>query len=219
MAMNVCPSDKGKTTVCQAVETVATSPLLRGGRPVAWVLAALLLTLGCDDPPPPSSGGGGETTAAPEKKPAAKPPVARPLKPGAKAEAEPSEPTLSEQDFVEGPNNRDPFRSFIDTFARSNRVAQARQRTVYLRRYGLDELKLVAVVSGSNTRPLAMFRDPKGLGVTVRRGDFVSKNEGRIKEILRDKVVVEIEEIAEDRKRRTDRVLELHEKDEETELE
>jgi Tfp pilus assembly protein PilP len=59
-----------------------------------------------------------------------------------------------------------------------------------------------------------MFRDPTGLGVTVKRGDFISKNAGKVKQILSDKVVVEIEEQSEDKSSLVDRVIDLHPKEE-----
>jgi type IV pilus assembly protein PilP len=83
-----------------------------------------------------------------------------------------------------------------------------------LRRYGLDELTLIAVVTGRSVRPRAMFRDPNGLGVTVKRGQRVSKNAAKIKRILHNKVVVEIEEQSEDKTSRVDRIIELHPKEE-----
>ncbi|MCK5797208.1 MAG: pilus assembly protein PilP [Deltaproteobacteria bacterium] len=119
---------------------------------------------------------------------------------------------LGDQDFVESPSNRDPFRSYMSEF---NSATERRQlvvtRRILLRRYGLDELTLVAVVTGG-VRAQAMFRDPTGLGVTVKRGDYISKSDGRIKEILPGRVVVEIKENYEGGQKMADRVIELHQK-------
>jgi Tfp pilus assembly protein PilP len=79
-----------------------------------------------------------------------------------------------------------------------------------MKRYALDELRLVAVVTGSTVRPVAMFTDPTGLGVSVRRGDYISKGMSRVKQILDDKVIVEIEERSEDQKSRSERVIDIH---------
>ncbi len=120
---------------------------------------------------------------------------------------------LSDQDFVESPSNRDPFRSYMSEF-REQTAPQKRlpsQRKVRLKRYGLDEITLVAVVTGG-VRARAMFRDPTGLGVTVVRGNYISKSEGEVKQILPGRVVVEIRESYEGGQKVADRVIELHAK-------
>ncbi|MBW2733489.1 MAG: pilus assembly protein PilP [Deltaproteobacteria bacterium] len=167
------------------------------------LLLANAISVGCDDgkPPPKRS-----PTAAP--RPAAAP-RARVAKKPAKA---PQVVELVEQDFVESPANRDPFRSFMSEFkAQTSTPVIKEQRNVKLKRYGLDELRLVAVITGE-VRAQAMFRDPKGLGVAVRRGELISKSKARIKEISAGKVVVEIREEYEGGQKIADRVIELHAK-------
>jgi Tfp pilus assembly protein PilP len=61
-------------------------------------------------------------------------------------------------------------------------------------KYSLEELSLIAVVSG-DANPRAMFRDPTGLGQTVKRGDYISKSAARITKILSDRVVLEMSEM------------------------
>lgn len=167
-------------------------------------LLAGAVGVGCDDakPPPKQSPGiAPRPKAAPRPKPAAR----------AKKKAEkPVAMQLTDQDFIEGAANRDPFRSFMSEF-KSQAVAPVikEQRNVKLKRYALDELKLVAVVTGE-IRAQAMFRDPKGLGVTVRRGELISKSKARIKQISPGKVVVEIRENFEGGQKVVDRVIELH---------
>ncbi len=160
-----------------------------------------LLLLGCDDGPPPKK------EEEKKKEPAKKAPVAAPTKKAKKPVK--AEMELTERDFLERIDNRDPFHSFILKVAAGNRRPGRRQRKVVLKRYALDELKLIAVVTGQ-TRPLAMFRDPKGLGVPVKRGDYISKSEGKVKQILPDKVVVEIEASSESRRSKSDKVIPLH---------
>jgi len=84
---------------------------------------------------------------------------------------------FAENDFVESDRNRDPFRTFIATFAppESKRVAQ-NQRAVILPQYSIDELKLVAIVTGGDY-PRAMVIDPGGKGWVLKRGDFVGRPE------------------------------------------
>jgi type IV pilus assembly protein PilP len=164
-------------------------------------LLAGLVYLGCDDGPPPP-----QPKAAPAK------PAAPPPKPAAATpeQAEVAEPELTEHDFIERVDNRDPFRSFVVQSKGPRQPVRLDQRKVLMKRFALDELKLVAVVTGPNVRPLAMFTDPTGLGVSVKRGDYISKGMSRIKQILDDKVIVEIEERSEDEKTRSERVIDMH---------
>ncbi len=170
----------------------------------AALLASLLL-YGCDNkkPTPPPA-------PPPQQQPPPPPPAAAPA--AAEASAGEKAIELADKDFVEGAANRDPFRSFLAEFNRPKRVAKKTERKVILPRYALDELKLIAVVTGG-TRPVAMFRDPTGLGVTVKRGDYISKNAGKVKHILTDRVVVELEEQSEDKSSLVDRVIDLHPKE------
>jgi type IV pilus assembly protein PilP len=81
----------------------------------------------------------------------------------------------TENDFVESDRNRDPFRSFLV----QNQVATKQalnQRKVELAQYSLDELKLVAIVTGGDMAR-AMFVDPSGKGTVVYKGSFVCRSE------------------------------------------
>ena len=170
-----------------------------------FVPALLALLVACDDPPPP---------APPPTAPGAPPRRGAPPPPSAAAPAPQPSLELSDVDFLEGANNRDPFRSFLAEFKTTGARRTIVQRKVILPRYGLDELNLIAVVTGRAVRPRAMFRDPSGLGVTVKRGDRISKSNAKIKRILRDSVVVEVEERSEDTQQAAERVIELHPKEE-----
>lgn len=84
---------------------------------------------------------------------------------------------FGENDFVESDRNRDPFRSYAAVFApEPNKRAAQNQRAVILGQYSLDELKLVAIVTGGDY-PRAMVLDPGGKGWVLKRGDFVGKPE------------------------------------------
>lgn len=174
----------------------------------AMVLALLLVTgagwlSGCDDAPAPSSSSRRSLRKKQSKAPA---PVKKVVKPAPVI----PERELAEKDFIEGIENRDPFRTFLAQLRPTIKKATGRQLPIIMPRYGLDELKLIAVVTGPKVRPTAMFRTPKGLGVTVRRGQRISKNAAKVKRILPDKVVVEIDKRHEDTKTTADRVIELH---------
>jgi type IV pilus assembly protein PilP len=79
-----------------------------------------------------------------------------------------------DEDFVEANVNRDPFRSFAKMFR--VRPPDAPQRTVVMATVGVDEMKLIAIVSGV-ANPRAMFNDRVGVGYVVERGDYVGRGE------------------------------------------
>ena len=84
-------------------------------------------------------------------------------------------PEYTENDFVESDRNRDPFRSFIVQNTPVSRQV-FNQRKVELAQYSIDELKLVAIVTGGD-KPRAMFVDPSGKGTVVYKGSFVCRSE------------------------------------------
>jgi Tfp pilus assembly protein PilP len=102
---------------------------------------------------------------------------------------------LREEDFAENDDsNRDPFRSYLDTWIeRGPKITTTVVQAIFAK-YSLEELTLIAVISG-DANPRAMFRDPTGLGQTVKRGDYLSKSAARITKILSDRVVLEMSEI------------------------
>ena len=100
---------------------------------------------------------------------------------------------LKDDDFVENDEtNRDPFHSylrlFVDHSAQKNRKVPA-----IFDKVGLEELTLIAIVSGDDT-PRAMFRDATGFGQSVKKGDFLSRAGARVTKILSDRVIVELGE-------------------------
>jgi type IV pilus assembly protein PilP len=114
-------------------------------------------------------------------KPAATgPAVAAPAAPAAAASAAPvalkAGPDYAEGDFVENDRNRDPFRTYYALFSDANKKTFESTRKVYLSQYGLDELKLAAIVQ-ANDYPRAMVIDPRGKGWVLKRGDFVGRAE------------------------------------------
>jgi Tfp pilus assembly protein PilP len=124
--------------------------------------------------------------------PAAAPAGPAPADPAARA-ASLRRKTLREEDFVDNDeSNRDPFKSFIRLFI-DRGVTKTRQFPAIFDKFALEELALIAVVSG-DAQPRAMFRDPGGLGQTVKRGDYVSKAGARVTKILSDRVILEVAE-------------------------
>jgi Tfp pilus assembly protein PilP len=83
---------------------------------------------------------------------------------------------------------RDPFRPFTLTTARTN--VRRRDNLSPLERYELGQLKLVGIVWDIKT-PTALVEDTAGLGYTVKVGTLIGTNDGKIKAIHRNEVVVE----------------------------
>jgi len=172
---------------------------------IALLLAVCVPVWGCGD----DSSSSEEPTGAP----VAGTSRAAKSKPIPKKKAAGAHEGIRAADLVESDANRDPFRSYLSEILTPRGHEAKIQRKVLMQRYGLDELQLIAVVAGG-TRPRAMFRDPTGLGVTVKRGDYIGKSAGKVKQILSDKVIVQIKEDLEDGQSVADRVIDLHPKDE-----
>jgi hypothetical protein len=102
---------------------------------------------------------------------------------------------LREEDFAENDDtNRDPFRSYLDSWIERGPKLTTAVVSAIFAKYSLEELTLIAVISG-DANPRAMFRDPTGLGQTVKRGDYLSKSAARVTKILSDRVVIEMSEL------------------------
>jgi Tfp pilus assembly protein PilP len=100
---------------------------------------------------------------------------------------------LKDIDFIDSDEtNRDPFKSFFRSFVEKG-PSRLRQVPALFEKFALEELALIAIVSG-DAQPRAMFRDPGGLGQTVKRGDYISKVGARITKILSDRVILEMNE-------------------------
>ena len=142
---------------------------------LATLGALAVLVAGCgDDVPAPAP----EPTPAPAKKVEAKADESKP------EEAPPAEYAYS------AVGKRDPFRSFFEDYATASESnAGVAERCGPLCRWDLEQLRLVAVVSGTAT-PLAMVEDPEGRGYFVRRGSYIGKRSGKVSDIRRDVVVV-----------------------------
>jgi Tfp pilus assembly protein PilP len=142
------------------------------------------------------------------KEAAAKPAAAIPAAPAA-APAAPADPaaaaaarlvmlrrkTLRDDDFLENEDrNRDPFRSYMRLFI-GKEGPRAPKVPAIFDKFALEELTLIGIVSG-DAMPRAMFRDPGGLGQTIKRGDYISKAAARVTKILSDRVILELNEVA-----------------------
>jgi type IV pilus assembly protein PilP len=131
----------------------------------AWpALALVSLVLACDSSDAVISNNG--------------PPPTAPV-PGAVASTK-STPAQSEMitrayrdsDFVESEQNRDPFRNYATELRLKAPVVA--QRLVLMPDTSIEEMKLIAIVSGID-QPCAMIVDQRGVGYVTTRGDFVGK--------------------------------------------
>jgi Tfp pilus assembly protein PilP len=148
----------------------------------------------------------GAAGVAPAAPPAAADPAARAAALRRKA--------LKDTDFIDSDeSNRDPFKSFFRQFVDKG-PSRVRQVPALFEKFALEELALIAVVSG-DAQPRAMFRDPGGLGQAVKRGDYISKIGARITKILSDRVILEMNEpTANGEPRATELVVLLHPEEE-----
>ena len=154
-------------------------------------ICGLALVGACSDPPPPTAG-------PPPAGPKLSTGGAAPAKPAAPA-APPPETALQEarkrpltkDDFTESDANRDPFRSFLRSFV----IVQPPNRAhpILLEHYSIEELKLAGIITGE-LQPRAMFIDPSGQGVTVVRGNHISKADAVVTRVASDRVYLRIEE-------------------------
>jgi type IV pilus assembly protein PilP len=83
---------------------------------------------------------------------------------------------------------RDPFRSPDLDLARSSAVNNSACNEP-LCKFDLDQLTLVAVVSG-DSNPVAMVQDPQGRGYILHRNTRIGRQGGKVTQILRDSVIV-----------------------------
>ena len=83
---------------------------------------------------------------------------------------------------------RDPFRSYLAEVEAAGRGISSRCPTP-LGRFGVDQLRLVAVVTGLDD-PVAMVEAPNGVGYSLRRGACVGRNGGVIAAVRSGEVVI-----------------------------
>ncbi len=125
---------------------------------------------------------GGSSSSAP---PTTAPRTATAAKPPGPAEA----PTPAAPAYVYNPvGKRDPFRSPEVEPATQAALANV-ACTEPLCRFDIDQLTLVAVVSG-DANPLAMVQDPAGRGYFIRRNTRVGRQGGKVTQIMSDAIVI-----------------------------
>ena len=94
------------------------------------------------------------------------------------------------RDYVYDPSGkRDPFQPFI---AAQTPVKPAGEEVPItpLQKYDLSQLKLVAIIVGAGEGS-AMVQDSEGKGYIIKKGVYVGSNFGKVKTVLKDRVIIE----------------------------
>lgn len=141
----------------------------RFGGAMNWMIGGglLLLAIGCEEEvvvqgQPPTQ--------------AAKPKAAAQAEAAAEQAEAPPEVEYYEEDFAESDRNRDPFRSFEESFVAKPEPRQGVRPKVVLEDYAVEDLRLIGIVSG--IRPAkAMVVDPNGIGHILHQNDLVGRAE------------------------------------------
>jgi Tfp pilus assembly protein PilP len=81
----------------------------------------------------------------------------------------------------------DPFKPFIQLSAKE---IPKGLRLTPLQKYDISQLKLVAIIIAPEGN-IALVEDSLGKGYFVRKGTLIGKNDGKVKKILIDKVIIE----------------------------
>ena len=95
-----------------------------------------------------------------------------------------------ERDYVYDPTGkRDPFQPFIAAQTPVKPVGEEIPATP-LQKYDLSQLKLVAIIVGTGEGS-AMVEDSEGKGYIIKKGVYVGTNFGKVKTVLKDRVIIE----------------------------
>jgi type IV pilus assembly protein PilP len=108
--------------------------------------------------------------------------------PAAVPTAAPSAPAPEAEVAYSSVGKRDPFKSFLGDLRATTGAVVTRCNTP-LGRFELDQLRLVAVITGL-ADPLAMVEAPTGVGYAIRKGACIGKNGGVVATIRTGEVVV-----------------------------
>ncbi|HEX8704512.1 MAG TPA: pilus assembly protein PilP [Myxococcaceae bacterium] len=129
---------------------------------------------------------GGQQAAPAAPKPAAAKPATTTSAPAETKEAVAESSATYSYNLV---GKRDPFRSPLEELRGTQKSQVETSCAEPLCAWDLDQLKLVAVVTG-DANPVAMVEDPMGRGHIVRRNARMGRQGGRVTQILRDSVTV-----------------------------
>lgn len=144
-----------------------------------FVVTIALTVWGCDQLP------FGKKEDSPKPVPKTPPPATTQKKTSKTAPA-----VDEERDYVYDPTGkRDPFQPFIATQTPVMPSGEEAPVTP-LQKFDLSQLKLVAIMVGTGEGK-AMVEDSEGKGYIVEKGVYVGRNFGKVKAILKDRVIIE----------------------------
>ena len=86
---------------------------------------------------------------------------------------------------------RDPFIPFIKFTEETEKGHKKKKHLLPLQRYTLTQLKLIAIIDAGSAGKWAMVQDASGKGYTLKKGMPVGSEGGFVKDIFRDKVIVQ----------------------------
>ena len=100
--------------------------------------------------------------------------------------------------FYDPAGKHDPFESPFEgeieqrlgMTPKKKQIRKKRVPLTPLQRIELSQLKLVAVILASSGNK-ALVEDPSGKGYIVSQGTYVGQNFGRVKQILKDRIIVQ----------------------------
>ncbi len=99
-------------------------------------------------------------------------------------------PQEVERDYIYDPTGkRDPFQPFIAAQTPVKPIGEEIPATP-LQKYDLSQLKLVAIIVGAGEGS-AMVQDSEGKGYIIKKGVYVGTNFGKVKTVLKDRVIIE----------------------------
>jgi type IV pilus assembly protein PilP len=150
---------------------------------ISLCIAFLFFVAGCGGSPSPSSPPQKAKSPAVEKK-------GETAKAAEKKELEKKEETAYAYNPV---GKADPFKPFMQLA--SVRESSKSVPLTPLQKYEISQLKLVAIIATPEGN-FALVEDSAGKGYFLKKGTGIGKNDGKVKRILRDRVIVE--EIYED---------------------
>ena len=79
---------------------------------------------------------------------------------------------------------RDPFKPYVDL------EAQKKKKLVPLQKYEVSQLKLTGIIWGGGMNSMAMVEDPIGKGYVIKKGMRIGSNDGKVKKITKDRVII-----------------------------
>jgi type IV pilus assembly protein PilP len=137
-----------------------------------------------------------DTTKKPEpaQKAAVTPPIKKAPAAGNRESSSADEEKAVAEITYDPAGKPDPFAPLVTAIPSSKQAPQAslpESELTPLQKYDLSELKLVAIILQSNVEPTAMVEDKSGYGYVIKKGMQIGKNNGIIREITANEVIVD----------------------------